>query len=304
VTADGPAPLVTVVLPTYNRARSIALAIRTVLDQSLRDLELLVVDDGSKDDTAAVVGGLAAKDPRIRFLPQAKNAGAAAARNVALAQARGEFVAFQDSDDEWLPGRLADQVAALQAEPAAGFCYGDMVRVQPGGRRVPFPAPDLVPGQAIDPVRGDYATVGIGIAATVARRSAIEAIGPMDTRLARFEDMEFLLRMHLRFPSVHLRRPVLDYVDLGEGLSSNRAAHAQARLRLLAAYRPLVKGDRRFLANQYYQVGVNLAHDKRMAAGLAYLARCVALDPRQAGRCARALRSTVGHRLWPPQAAA
>ncbi|MHB1261263.1 MAG: glycosyltransferase family 2 protein [Thermoplasmatota archaeon] len=289
-------PKVTVIVPTHNRERSLEGALRSVLRQSEQDLEILVVDDGSKDGTPALMRRLVAEEPRIRYLPQASNRGAAAARNVALAQAQGEFVAFQDSDDEWTPGRLAALLAPLEADPALGFSYGDMVRVKPDGREHPFPAPDLVPGRILNAAGDDYATVGIGIAATVARRSAIEAIGPMDTTLQRFEDMEFLLRLHLRFPSVHVRSIVLRYIDYGEGLSSNRPAHAAARLRLLERYAD-ARRERPFRAWQYLQVGVNLAHSGQLVRGSSFLVRAMALRPALSGRAVRALRGAVGQRI-------
>ncbi|HUR62098.1 MAG TPA: glycosyltransferase family 2 protein [Candidatus Thermoplasmatota archaeon] len=285
---------VSVIVPTFNRAHSLEGAIRSVLRQGFGDMEVLVVDDASTDGTADLMARLVREDPRIQYLPQAVNRGAAGARNVALPLARGTFVAFQDSDDEWTPGRLVALLAPLEQDPALGFAYGDMVRVTPPGRESPFPAPDLAPGQVLNEGGDDYATVGIGIGATVARSSALQAIGGMDTSLQRFEDMEFLLRLHLRFPSRHVRETVLRYIDYGEGLSSNRAAHAEARLRLMAKYRVRA---RRFRARQYYQVGLNLAHDRHLLRGAWYLGRSLALGPSQAPRVARALRGGLGHRF-------
>src|SRR5687768_12507449 len=91
-------PLVSVVIPAYNREASIVAAIESVLAQSWRDFELLVVDDGSKDGTLAAARSVA--DPRLRVIAAPKNLGAAGARNLGAAEARGDWIAFQDSDDE------------------------------------------------------------------------------------------------------------------------------------------------------------------------------------------------------------
>src|SRR5579859_6948520 len=102
------APAVSVILPTYNRAHLLPRAIASVLGQSFRDFELIVVDDGSKDDTVGLMRSY--DDPRIVFLPPERNLGDAGARMRGIACARGEWLAFQDSDDEWLPDRLRLQL--------------------------------------------------------------------------------------------------------------------------------------------------------------------------------------------------
>jgi glycosyltransferase involved in cell wall biosynthesis len=111
------APMISVILPTYNRSHSLPAAIASVLTQSVRDLELIVVDDASSEDIRAVLEGMG--DTRLRYLRRRQNGGAGAARNSGLAAAHGQFIAFQDSDDLWLPGKLEAQLARLTALPAA-----------------------------------------------------------------------------------------------------------------------------------------------------------------------------------------
>lgn len=115
-------PTVSVVIPTYNRAALLGRSIRSVLGQSYKDFELIVIDDGSTDETSHVVADFA--DPRIRYLPLPHNTGAGAARNAGVRVARGKFLAFQDSDDEWLPSKLAKQISAFESGPARlGMVY-------------------------------------------------------------------------------------------------------------------------------------------------------------------------------------
>lgn len=122
-----PAPKVTVILPTYNRERLLPRSIRSVLCQTFQDFELLVVDDGSTDHTRQVVATIA--DPRLRYLRLEKNGGVSNARNVGIEQARGELIAFQDSDDEWLPDKLARQVQFLDGNAGAAMVFCSLVRV-------------------------------------------------------------------------------------------------------------------------------------------------------------------------------
>ena len=106
---------VSVILPTYNRSASLLAAMNSVLTQSEGDLELIVVDDCSTDGTESLVQGIA--DPRVRFVRRQQNGGAAAARNTGLALATGQFIAFQDSDDLWLPGKLLRQLQLMSSLP-------------------------------------------------------------------------------------------------------------------------------------------------------------------------------------------
>lgn len=109
----GAPPAVSVVIPTYDRAAVLPRAIDSVLGQTVEDLELLVVDDGSTDRAPDVVAGYA--DDRVRCLRHEQNRGASAARNSGIEAASGDYVAFLDSDDEWLAGKLETQLAVLEA---------------------------------------------------------------------------------------------------------------------------------------------------------------------------------------------
>ena len=121
--------LVSVVIPSYNRAYIVAQAIESVLGQSYPNVEVVVIDDGSTDDTRRVV---TAFDDRVRYIYQ-PNAGIAVARNSGIAAARGEFVAFLDSDDVWLPWKLEAQLAVLRQRPEVGMIWTDMTAVDESG---------------------------------------------------------------------------------------------------------------------------------------------------------------------------
>jgi glycosyltransferase involved in cell wall biosynthesis len=117
--------LVSVIIPTFNREKVLGAAIESALGQTYDAVEVIVADDGSTDGTADIV---ATYGPRVRYLVQA-NAGAAAGRNLALRHARGEFIAFLDSDDRWHPWKIAAQVAVLRRHAAAGMVWTDMSAV-------------------------------------------------------------------------------------------------------------------------------------------------------------------------------
>lgn len=132
-------PLVSVIIPTYNCAAFVEESIRSVLDQSYRRLECIVIDDGSTDDTPAVLAAI--DDPRLVVI-RTENRGISAARNTALDHARGDYIAFQDADDRWCPGKLERQVAIMEAE-------SDVVAVFTNLRRFDGDA-DFRPGTQFD----------------------------------------------------------------------------------------------------------------------------------------------------------
>ena len=115
-------PRVSVIVPTYNCARFLGAALESVLAQTYADLEILVVDDGSTDATPAVMEAFAG---RVRYLRQA-NRGVSAARNLGLAQAGGELIAYLDADDRWVPHKLERQLAFLEAHPECGLLHSDV----------------------------------------------------------------------------------------------------------------------------------------------------------------------------------
>jgi len=125
--------LVSVVIPAYNRAALLLQAVDSVLAQSYAAHEVLIVDDGSTDGTREAVASRFGSNPKVRYFHQT-NAGVSAARNRGLREAGGEFVAFLDSDDAWLPGKLDAQVAVLRALAQAGMVWSDMRAVDDAGK--------------------------------------------------------------------------------------------------------------------------------------------------------------------------
>jgi glycosyltransferase involved in cell wall biosynthesis len=125
--------LVSVVIPTYNRAGRIGAAVASALAQDHPNLEVLVVDDGSTDGTRETLERSYGGNPKVRYLPK-PNGGVSSARNLGLRESRGEFVAFLDSDDTWLPGKISLQLECLRRFPQAGMVWTDMAAVDGSGR--------------------------------------------------------------------------------------------------------------------------------------------------------------------------
>jgi glycosyltransferase involved in cell wall biosynthesis len=125
--------LVSVVIPSYNRAYCLPRAVDSVLSQTHPQVEVLIIDDGSSDDTGAVVSARYGGDARVRYHRQ-DNTGISGARNAGLERANGAYVALLDSDDEWLPWKLELQIACMRAHPEVGMTWTDMLSVDPENR--------------------------------------------------------------------------------------------------------------------------------------------------------------------------
>jgi hypothetical protein len=185
-------PRVSVIIPTYNYADYVGKAVYSVLNQTYRDLEVVVVDDGSTDHTAQKIEGLHQEDERVLYVYQ-PNGGASAARNAGFRAARGEIVAFLDADDAFHPEKLATQVAFLDEHPQVGLTYNTRLLVNPDGEplfylRTPpsVGLMELVTGYPFTP------------SDMVMRREWIDKIGVWDTSFQQnSEDLDFWLRLAL-----------------------------------------------------------------------------------------------------------
>lgn len=186
-------PRVSVVIATYNGERYISDAVRSVLAQSLRDFELIVVDDGSTDGTGACVQAFS--DPRLQYVRQA-NRGPSAARNNGIGRARGEWVAFLDCDDLWKPDKLTAQLARVAHDSSVGLVYSGAVTVDETGRELGVLRP-ILEGDALGALLLGNRITGSASSAMV-RRDLLSAHGAWRDDLWYGEDWELWLRIASR----------------------------------------------------------------------------------------------------------
>jgi glycosyltransferase involved in cell wall biosynthesis len=282
---DAPTPPVSVVIPAYNRAATIGAAIDSVLRQTWEDFELVVVDDASTDGTLAAARAIA--DPRLRVVAAPRNLGAAGARNLGVAEARGTWIAFQDSDDEWLPEKLAKQMARL-ATPAPGGtgpgndwggCYCGLLTVggldaRPGARTrlryVPDPSLTQVEGDILETLMAGNV---ISTQTLVVRRDLFLALGRFDEATTPIEDWDFALRLAARGPIAFVDAPLVHQRFSANSITRWTRRRLESRQRLLDKNMDLYARRPQLLAWQYYV----LAGDSRKAGDLAAARRYLAL---------------------------
>lgn len=189
--------LVSIIMPAYNSGRYVAESVRSVQAQTFGGWELVVVDDGSADDTGEVVRRLAAADARVRYVRR-PNGGQAAARNTGLGEARGSLVAFLDSDDLWLPGKLEAQLEVLE-RTGADLVYTDGYFFSEDGAASAEERFDILPGEArgAEMFRTLFTSNRIGTLSVLVKREALDAVGLFDENRAyqNCEDYDLWLRL-------------------------------------------------------------------------------------------------------------
>lgn len=187
-----PDPRVSVLVPAYKRADTIVAAVRSALDQTWTDLEVIVVDDHSEDGTAEALASI--DDPRLTLLTHDSNQGGNAARRTAIRASRGEFLAFLDADDLWLPTKLEKQVRSLEeAGPGAGLCYTWYDLRYPDGRLEPGRRPTAEGLRLTELLQGNL--IGT-FSCVLVRREVVDTVGVPDPTLRSCQDWEFYLRVN------------------------------------------------------------------------------------------------------------
>ncbi len=189
-----------VIIPTHNRAHTISRAIESVIKQSLPPAEIIIVDDGSTDGTAELVQN---SFPNCRYLHQ-QNRGVSSARNSGIAVASGKWLAFLDSDDEWMPDKLAAQSAILEANPDLYLCHTEEIWVR-NGKRVNQMKKHAKRGGWI--FQHCLPLCAISPSSVIIHHSLFEAVGLFDETLPACEDYDLWLRICAFYPTLYIKTP-------------------------------------------------------------------------------------------------
>ncbi len=278
-------PSISVVIPAYNREHTILTAVRSVLWQTLPPTEVIVVDDGSTDNTAAAVEGLG--DSRVRLIRQL-NGGISAARNAGIHAAACEWVAFQDSDDEWLATKLERQFAAQAANaasPDAFFCAMviagalDDTGSSQARRQIayhPDPGLALVSGNMLSIL---LRTNPISTQTLVARRTTLHDAGLFDTGLKSLVDWDIAIRLARLGPIGFLDEPLVVQRFTPNSITRDRAKRVNSWIAVLEKHRPLFETDPEALATHLHRIGGNLRRMGEHARAAPYLREAMRLKP-------------------------
>ncbi|MBI3154315.1 MAG: glycosyltransferase family 2 protein [Burkholderiales bacterium] len=233
------APTVSVVVPAYNVAWCVRKAVDSVLAQDWRDFELVVVDDGSTDDTAEV---LASYGDAVRVLRQ-RNGGMSSARNAGIRAARGELIAFLDADDWWLPAKLSRQVALMQGRPGLGFCSCAARVVDMDGAQLNLWRCPQWQGPLLVYLFQGGASVPGSSSAVLARRELVLAAGCFDESLRGAEDPDLWIRLAAVADYACIDEPLVGILRRPGSVSRNLEAMRDSTLRMMRKNRHLLPRD-------------------------------------------------------------
>ena len=272
-------PLVSVVLPTYNRAYTISRAIDSVLDQTHSDLELIVVDDGSNDDTNDVLKEYMKKDSRVTYARQ-EHLGANRARNYGIRLARGRYLAFQDSDAVWFSDKLEKllNVSSWYNESYAGV-FSAFYRCDQDGNKYIIPKDKIELLQWEDQFSMLLINNFIDTASMLLKKEAVKDIKGFNDNLPRFQDWEFCLRLGFKYKLYYYPEPLYISYDSPNSISKNKEAGIEAFEFILSNFYDLISRDKKVLSFHHYRLGSNyfLLGDKLKAINNFY--KAVLNDP-------------------------
>ncbi len=228
-------PTVSVVIPTYNREATISRAVRSVLNQEgdgdlFEIIEVIVVDDGSTDSTEDVLNEI--HDSRIKYHKMPENGGVSRARNTGAGMAVGEWIAFQDSDDEWMPDKMKKQMVLAEKHPEYAMVYTGMKVIESNGREYPF---------CLDFSGNLFQKLAvrnfIGAPTIIVKNEVWRDFDCFDSEMPALEDWDMVLRFSAGHEIGCVPEPLLLYHLDNDGVSSKATNHFVARCMIIAKNR-------------------------------------------------------------------
>jgi glycosyltransferase involved in cell wall biosynthesis len=248
-------PLVSVILPTYNRAHIISKSVQSVLTQTYHNFEVIVIDDGSTDNTKEIIMNIACKDSRLKYFRNDENKGPSVTRNVGINLARGELIAFADDDDEWFSDKLEKQVNLLQTLPE------DFAVVYSGFYKVIGTEKIYIPPKNIYPKEGSILNSllkrnFVGTPSILVRKSALLDVGLFDEKLLMFEDWELVIRLSKKYQFKLIDEPLFISYDSPNSVNKQKGAiFAYTIEYILEKHFTDFEKDKEALSNWYFEAG-------------------------------------------------
>lgn len=229
-------PLVTVIIPAHNRAKTIGYCLDSVVRQTYNNIEVIVVDDCSTDETVEVVKRC--PDDRVRCITLTKNMGAQAARNKAIQEAKGEWIAFQDSDDEWMPAKLEKQVKALEAinfDPWT-VVYCDVIVFDHRENKRKLLKRQVLEGENV--YAKQLVTSSPGFPSIITSRLALEKIGFLDEDVPADQEWDTSIRLAKFCRFIHMNEPLVTYnIHTGDTISEDIERGINGSLYIISKHR-------------------------------------------------------------------
>jgi glycosyltransferase involved in cell wall biosynthesis len=269
-------PYVSVIIPTYNRALLLGRAIQSILNQTYQNFEIIVVDDCSSDDTEKVINGF--YDKRMRYIRHEERKGANAARNTGIKSATGRYIAFQDSDDEWLPEKLEKQVRAFKDGPSdLGVVYTSYWMLEDD--RKTYCPPSYIKqkdGNIHDVL---LETNFISTPTAVVKKECFEIAGMFDEGLPRLQEWELWIRISKHYCFKHIDEPLVKTYLQPDSISRNMNALIVAQKRVFEKYFEEISKKPELLGKHYFGIGTLLCLNGEIEEGRSYFFKAIKTYP-------------------------
>lgn len=291
-------PAVSVIMATYNRARLMERALQSALNQTYRDFEIIVVDDGSTDNTAEIIGKYVEKDSRVRYIKHDANKGAAASWNTGIAASGGKYIAFIDSDDVWYEDKLEKQVKIFEAaSPDVGVVCSGFVKMEKHRKKYCPMIPE-VRQKDMDArkclLKRNFALTST----TMIRRDCLESAGLFDERMPRFQQWDLMIRISKSYRFVFIDEPLVENYPQRDSLSADPSKTLQGWEIIFEKYFDEFTCDKKLLAYRYNHIGSLLMLAGDPVHGRKYLLRAAAAYPQSVKTWLRLFVSLFGSGIF------
>jgi glycosyltransferase involved in cell wall biosynthesis len=268
-------PKVSVIIPTHNRADLIGRAVRSALTQTCSDVEVLVIDDCSKDGTGETV--LAIRDPRVKYVRHETNRGVSAARNTALSLATGEFIAFLDDDDEWLPEKLRIQLDCMERARQSVGLMTTGYQVENADKRIAY---EVLPNERGWMFERLLRQGHFNHTSTILVRAAcFVRVGPFDVTFRYGEDFDMWLRIAKEYEVDFVSIPLVRVHPQVNGLTQNYEARVSGAEAHLHKYRAFFETNSHVFSDRLHKLGTDYCFAGNAKRGRQEFYRAIAQRP-------------------------
>jgi len=268
-------PKVSVIIPTYNRATLLEKAVQSVLYQTYNDFEIIVCDDASTDNTPQIINKF--KDKRIRFTRYEQNKGVIKLRNAAITISNGDYIAFLDDDDEWLPTKLEEQIAVLQeSTDKLGAVYTGAYSIDMKLNKVKEVSYPTLRGNVL---RGLLLNNFITTSSMVIKNLCFEEVGLFDPEYKSASDFDMWIRIAEKFDFDYIPKPLVNYRISPISISNNYAAVTKGLERLLTKHHELFASNSRGHVNHLLKLGVAYCYSGDTKLGRSNFLKAIKVYP-------------------------
>ena len=272
-------PKVSVIIPTYNRSHLVGRAIQSVLNQTFTDFELIIVDDASTDNTKEVVESFNA--PRIRYIRHEQNKGGGATRNTGIEAAYGEYIAFLDSDDEWLPRKLEKQLLIFRGYGKANskkVVYTGILWIDQESGKIIQKGIPIKEGWLFYDLFLDNCIIGGG-STVIVPKECIDKVGFFDERLDSCQDLDMWIRLSECFQFCAIKEPLAKIYIHKERITEDLRAKTQARQRILGKFSKKIRMEKEIYAYYHFKTGNIFCHAGDIKEGRSELIKAIKIEP-------------------------